>query len=395
MKSYGLCRLIIAIFLILMSVQPVFATTLEDMLQRDRRRKPDTELTAWNAYAAPILATATTSPAIRAEIHMRLAIALYHAKDYEKGWAQSQIAHRLMAPRAPIAAELAAYQSLLLTDLNRYEESKIYSDNAFLLIRLEKGENSGAMALGYNARAMLEYAKGDYIEATRLMCLSSDRAQAHLPPTDSMVASSMMACGIFRYNLDDDDAWEIMRQASTIAYANLPRDHSVVAMALNGSGGALMQLGRYAEAEEVIRREIDVERAVYGDDDINVYYPLSLLARLLELQGKLEESETIFRQAAAFIHRVGGEGSNPELRGNSWVNLGVVLEKRGDFSGALAMQNIAIAELRAHLKPDHESIPQAERHIARLLSILGRNEEALPIAKANVAKLQKIGRAHV
>jgi CHAT domain-containing protein len=380
-------RRLVCAFLLLSIAAPALASPLDDMRSRDRRSKPDTELAAWTAFAIPILNDAQTPPDLRAEMHMRMAIALYHAKEYEKGWEEARSAEKHSSPNWPYAAELASYQSLLLTDLSRLDEAKKYGDKAAATIRGQGGEDSGAMALPYDSLAMLEYAKGDYIEAARLMCLSSERAQKHLPPTDSMVAASMMACGIFRYNLDDDDAWEIMRQAATLAYANLPRESTVVAMALNGSGGALMQLGRYAEAEEIFRREIDVERATYGEDDINVYYPLSLLARILELQGKLEESEAVFRQAADFIHRVGGEGSNPELRGNSWVNLGVVLEKRGDFAAALATQQMALAELKAHLKPEHESIPQAERHIARLLSVLGRNDEALPLGEATIPKL--------
>lgn len=373
--------------MVLLGTQAAFASTLDEMRARDRRNKPDAELAAWIAFAQPALDDANTSAAQRAEIHMRLAIALFHAKNYAKGWEEALLAEQSAALDARYVSEMAAYQTLLLIDLNRLDEAKAYGAKALALARAYSGEDSGAVALPYDSLAMLEYAKGDYIEAARLMCLSSDRAQKHLPPTDSRVASSMLACGIFRYNLDDDDAWEIMRQAATLAYANLPRESTVVAMALNGSGGALMQLGRYAEAEDIIRREIEVERAVYGDTNINVYYPLSLLARLLELQGKLEESEAVFRQAVDFIHRAGSEGSNPELRGNSWVNLGLVLEKRGDFTGALAVQQTALGELRAHLKPDHESIAQAERHLARLLSLVGRNAEALPLGETSVAKL--------
>ena len=363
---------------------------IEQMRTRDRRAKPEGELSAWSGFAAPILADTGSPAPLRAELRLRLAIARYYAKDYAKGWEEAQASAALMAADAPLAAELAAYQALLLTDLSRYDEAKSYADKAFAMVRGGKGEASGDIAIVYNAQAMLYYAKGDYAAATRAMCLSSDRAQAHLPPTNSLVASSMLACGIFRYNMDDDDAWDIMRAAATMAYANLPRDNTVVAMALNGSGGALMQLGRFAEAEDIIRREIEVERAIYGNDDINVYYPLSLLARLQELQGKLEDAEATFRQAADFIHRVSAEGSNPELRGNSWVNLGIVLEKRGDLAGALAMQQRALAELKAQLKPDHESIPQAERHVARLLSLTGRTAEALPLARDSAARMTAI-----
>lgn len=395
MKIARFGQVLSVICAMVLGAAPAMASTLDEMRARDRRNKPAAELAAWTAFAPAALNDPGTTAAQRAEIHMRLAIALYHAKQYAEGWKEAQLAEQSGALEAQFKGELAAYQALLLIDLNRLDDAKAYGTKALAFARAFAGEDSAAVALPYDSLAMIEYAKGDYIEAERLMCISSDRAQKHLPPTDSRVASSMLACGIFRYNLDDDGAWEIMRQAATLAYANLPRESSVVAMALNGSGGALMQLGRFAEAEEIIRREIDVERAVYGDTNINVYYPLSLLARLLELQGKLEESETVFRQAVDFIHKAGDTGSNPELRGNSWVNLGIVLEKRGDLAGALAVQKTALAELRADLKPDHESIAQAERHLARLLSLTGRNGEALPLAGATVTKLGvALGPAH-
>lgn len=367
------------------------------MRGRDRRARPAGELAAWQAFAHPRLTQTQLAPELRAELHLRLAIAHYYNKDYAQAHDQAEAAAALLPQLKnwPLAPELAAYRALILVDLNRYDEAQARATQALQLARAAAGEDSAGMAYAYNAQAMLDYARGDYPAAASAMCLSAQRAKDHLPPADSMVAGSMLSCGIYRYNLDDDSALDTMREAATLAYAHLRQDNTIVAMALNGSGGALLQLGRYAEAEEVIRREIDVERAIYGKDDITVYYPLSLLARVLELQGKLEDAEAVFRQAAEFIHRADAEGSNPELRGNSWVNLGVVLEKRGKLADALAMQRKALDELTAQLPPDHESLPQARRHIARLLWLTGNLDQALPLARQSVAELtQRLGPNH-
>ena len=197
---------------VLLAAAPAMASTLDEMRARDRRNKPAAELAAWTAFAPAALNDPGTSAAQRAEIHMRLAIALYHAKQYAEGWKEAQLAEQGGALEAQFKGELAAYQALLLIDLNRLDEAKAYGTKALEHARALAGEDSAAVALPYDSLAMLEYAKGDYIEAERLMCISSDRAQKHLPPTDSRVASSMLACGIFRYNLDDDVTHQATRR---------------------------------------------------------------------------------------------------------------------------------------------------------------------------------------
>ena len=136
MKIGQLIHGLLVAIAVLLFMQQASASTLDEMRLRDRRNKPEAELAAWTAFAPTVLGDAKTSAAQRAEVHMRLAIALFHAKDYDKGWEEAQLADQNAALAVPFRSELAAYQALLLIDLNRLDEAKAYGAKALALARI-------------------------------------------------------------------------------------------------------------------------------------------------------------------------------------------------------------------------------------------------------------------
>ncbi len=369
------------------------SVTIEDMRKRDRFNKPSVERAAWQAFLSRVLADPKSSATLKSETHMRMALALYEADQNDKAVVEIKEAEELLTPqilsKEIFAPQLYATYAMILTQLQKYDDAQNYANKSIKAAREQQGEMSGAAAIGYESLSMVAYGRGNFFQAKENGCLAAERAQSYLPFTDSLVASTMMTCGIFRLNLDDDDAIDLMSKAAAIAYKNLGPQNTVVAQALNGSGGALLQLGRYGEAESVFRQEIAAEGALYGTQTVNVYDPMSLLGRALELQHKYAESEAIFMAASTLIHKIDVLGAEPDLRGNAYVNLGNVLEKLGRYSEALTYQRLGQKEILEHLPPENQSAAAAGRSIARILAVTGHFDEAIPLARISAARLGK------
>ncbi len=376
------------------------APTLEDMRKRDRYNKPSAELAAWSAFAARVLAYKTTSDTVRAEVYMHLAIALCESEQFDKGLIDVAIAEKIIAAspklsRAAFVPDLYAIHSELLDNLNRKDEAQVYADKSLAAARTLFGDDSGVAATAYESQSLVAVVKGNDTEARRLACIASDRAQAHLPLNNSVVASYMAACGILKYNLDEDDALDILRKAADIAYQYLPLENKIRSVALNGSGAAMLRLGRYAEAQDIFRREINVDRVIYGENSVDLYYSQSMLGQALRRDGKYEDSEAVLRAAAMYIHRIDGAGGEPDLKGMSYVQLANAVEKQGRYAEALEYEYKALAELKLQAGANKKTIAIAELDVARLLGYQGHYTEALPMAQtARDALIKIFGEQH-
>ena len=119
-----------------------------------------------------------------------------------------------------------------------------------------------------------------------------------------MVVNDASSCGAVKFYLERADTLAAMPLASDYAHAHLPPDHPKMGNVLNSSYAVLLRYGRYAEAEPLIRRHLELERSLRSGDADEVYDPLSLLARALELRGEFADAEGVFRAAAEMADRL-------------------------------------------------------------------------------------------
>lgn len=362
--------------------------TLATMRQRDRFANPKVEMAAWRSFAGTAL-KAPASPAEEAEIRTRLAIAHFYAGSYAEGWAEVEQAERIVAAHAlehaPFHSDLLSYASLLSTDLKQIDRARQYGQRALQWARDHDGDDSAAAALAYNALGYIGFALGDYRAAADGMCSAADRALRHLPPSDPMVSTDLSSCAATRYYLDDPDTAERARHAAAFAYANLPAEHPTQVLALNTSGGVLLALGRYAEAEQVIRRELDLGQRQIADLS-DTYHTMANLGRALMMQDRLEEAEAMLREAVRFADRV-QPGSNTTMRGWSRLNLARLYDRMGRAADAASGLRDAVAAFRTDLTPGHPDLGIAELALARTFLREGDTRQALELAERGRAAL--------
>ena len=122
--------------------------------------------------------------------------------------------------------------------------------------------------------------------------------------------------------------------------------------------------GRYAEAEPLYRRELDIRRRVYGDDRPETAWAMGDLADFLSRTGKGVEAEPLVWQFLAVIRRVYGD--HP-ISANATAFAGKTLYQAGRLGEAEPLLRDAIAMNRRLRGSDNQNVAGAELNLARLL----------------------------
>jgi tetratricopeptide (TPR) repeat protein len=68
-------------------------------------------------------------------------------------------------------------------------------------------------------------------------------------------------------------------------------------MSMNNLANTLNLPGKYEEAEEIYRQAFELKETVLGKEHPSTLKSMSNLANVLRYQGKYEEAEKIYRQA--------------------------------------------------------------------------------------------------
>lgn len=397
MRETGLARLVRAIapVALLFAPTPLLAQdnapapTLDQMLARDRLAAPEGELAAWQAFAAQVAADPLADLATRAQTRLGLAVALLYAKQFDAGWQEITHARAAMAQlpqAAPFAAELTAYEAQLLIELGRTDEARTRA-NAALDLALAGGPQAYRdAALAHNALGGLAFAANDFATAEAEYCTARDLGLAAPHPDNAMIVNDAASCGVVKYFLERPDTLAAMRRASDHAFAHLPPDHPKMGNVLNSAYAVLLRYGRYGEAEPLIRRHLDLERSLHSGDADDVYDPLSMLGRALELRGNFADAEGIFLAAADMAGRLRDQ-SLPYNRGMARINLARVIAGQGRLAEAEAEARNGLVMLEQDLASGDWNIGSGQVQLADHLDMLGRRDEALALVDAGLAVL--------
>jgi tetratricopeptide (TPR) repeat protein len=111
-----------------------------------------------------------------------------------------------------------------------------------------------------------------------------------------------------------------------------------------------------------------------GDEHPDVAIGVNHLATLLRDQGKLDESETRFRQALAIARRTLGPDQADTARIE--VNLGELLAKRGKLQESEQLLRESLRARRQILPAGHPDIFAGEARVGSVLAQQGRFPEA-------------------
>jgi serine/threonine protein kinase/tetratricopeptide (TPR) repeat protein len=169
-------------------------------------------------------------------------------------------------------------------------------------------------------------------------------------------------------------AERLYRQALHVLGRSLGREHPHVATVELGLAELLDRRGEREAAEGLVRSALDVRVAQFGTEN-----PLTLAAseswsRIRAGQGFRAEAEAGFRDVLARRRRILPPG-HPDIA-ESLLDLGTLLEQRGDPKGAEPLLREAVRILEVKQPRDHWQTAQAKSVLGGCLAALGDRVEA-------------------
>jgi CHAT domain-containing protein/tetratricopeptide (TPR) repeat protein len=196
--------------------------------------------------------------------------------------------------------------------------------------------------------------------------------------------------------------------------------------ARNDLGRLLQRTARLPEAEALFRRALESDERRYGPDDQITFLDRVNLGIVLHDANKLEEAETVLRQAVASAgkyapgHELGRAlnalagllrdtdkqaeaeamyrraldlaeqfGFPPHIATNLG-NLAIVLQNTGRPEDAETLLRRALAIDEQHFGPDHIETAAATSNLASILNDAGRYAEAEPLLRRSLAITEKV-----
>jgi tetratricopeptide (TPR) repeat protein len=139
-------------------------------------------------------------------------------------------------------------------------------------------------------------------------------------------------------------------------------------------GAALQKATRYAEAEAVLRPQIEYLSGKYGNDHVMTLNALQILAATLQLAGKMDDVEPLLQRVYRGRLKIYGE-MHPETM-TAQQNLATVMIVKGKQAEAIPLLRQLIARTTAIRGESHQFVLVAMNVLAYALDDLNELDEA-------------------
>ena len=140
---------------------------------------------------------------------------------------------------------------------------------------------------------------------------------------------------------------------------------------LNAYAAILWITGKYAEAEPLFRRSLEIREKALGPDHPDVATGLNNLALLLKTQGKYAEAEPLYRRSLAMREKALGP-EHPDVA-QSLNNLAALLDTQGKYAEAEPLYRRAIAINEKSLGSSHPNTITFKNNLNELLKKLKKS----------------------
>jgi serine/threonine protein kinase/Flp pilus assembly protein TadD len=173
------------------------------------------------------------------------------------------------------------------------------------------------------------------------------------------------------------EAEPVLRKALELRRSALSAPHWGIAKSLQALAGTLQELGHLKESEFLMREALEMRRAVLPAEHSDIATSLARLGHLLVVEGKYTEAESLCREALD-IDRQRLPAGHPDIV-SSLRELGWLLQVEDKFAEAEPLCREALDIRRRNLPPAHPDISESLNVLAVVLARSGRLAEAEPL----------------
>ena len=186
------------------------------------------------------------------------------------------------------------------------------------------------------------------------------------------------------------EAEPLIRRALEIDTAVFGDQHPTVANRLNNLANLLHRSNRIEEAEPLMRRALEIDETAFGERHPEVAIDLNNLAQMLADTKRYEEAEPLMRRALAIDMAAFGE-QHPTVA-NRLNNLAALLQATSRIEEAEPLMRRALEIDKISLGDQHPDVARDMNNLATLLYTTNRSAEAEPLMRQSLDILDAIGR---
>ncbi len=183
------------------------------------------------------------------------------------------------------------------------------------------------------------------------------------------------------------EAEPLYRRALEIFEKSAGPNHPDVASTLNNLALLLCATNRLAEAEPMLRRALTIDEARFGPHHSEVATNLNNLAELLRASNRFEEAESLYRRSLGISRmRLGHKDSKVAICLN---NLALLLHTMGRYEESEPMYRQALEIDEDNCGPNHPNTAIRLNNLASLMSATDRHAEAETMFRRAVVIVSK------
>ena len=221
--------------------------------------------------------------------------------------------------------------------------------------------------------------RGDTVTARQLLDHGATRIRTELADQPQVQARMMTVIGAsYRSMRLPAQARELLEPALDRQLELYGNEHVDLVTTLNELGSTLVDLSEFDDAAVLHQRALDISRRILGDSARATALSLAGLGLAMQLQGRYDEANAMFKQALAF--------QPPTREGRAHramvlANAGWLAEARGDNAAAQSAFEESLAIRRELLSPMHPELANALYNLAYMRMRLGDLASAEPLAR--------------
>ena len=167
----------------------------------------------------------------------------------------------------------------------------------------------------------------------------------------------------------------LVAQMAEAAIVRTGRPPRLEAELLYYRGSVALESGKYAEAETLYRRAVQLLEGVGEQASAQVLGYRSTLGAAVASQGRLKEARPLFERSLAEEERLLGP-DHPQVA-RLLTNLGLLYQREGELEKSRQALERALQILERRVGPDDPHLGQALNNLSATLAAMGRIDEAL------------------
>lgn len=282
--------------------------------------------------------------------------------------------------------EKEKYDSLLMQYANFLDDHAKYDEALAVLKELAQnrekllGEKHPETAIVYHRIGIVFSLKGDIENALKYLFMALDIRVEKLGIKNPYTASSFLCIGIVYEEMGDyDNALEYHMKSLKIHKEVFGDEHSDTAYSYEGIGNVYEHMADYDKSLKYHLKALEIFEQVLGKDHIDTACTYNNIGVAYHNKRELDIALDYFLKALAAFEK--GVGKEHPLTANAYQGIGDVYLNKGELRMATNYYMKALSIKEEVLGKRHSTTAEAYYCTALALYLMGRYEEALPLAE--------------